>query len=573
MKQIARMISVSMLLLMCSVVMMAKSADDIVVVASVENGTVTASVTAIGSELTCTLTVTPAQGYYIRMSDITVRKTISPALLGARAMSSESKNVPIATDLTLSGDDPADLSTERQYTFTVPEGYGAYVTATFMARKALTVDMVKYNSSQQTYTGVGVTPIYLVDGGKPLTNGTDYTIAYDKNVDATGGVATAEATITGISAYMGTLTPTFVIFPAQITSVEWGDDPKNPIVKCGNDVLEKGTDYDVKKVELRKVTVTGKGNYTNGGDTFEHPISAFDGIQLADCNYTVTPITTSTPGTDSYLRIWEGTSFTPTVGVSYSADDNVDIKFEKGTDYTVTILDISSSEHKKVTEISGPGTYNLVVTEKVGSQRQYSLTYEVKAYTMSFAVNQAWAAYCSDLNLSLPEGVAAYVITGIGETAATAAQIDYIPANTAVLLHREASATAADFTATAYSGTVQTPTTNLLKVAPAAGMTVDDAEIYVLYKNEFVLASAGNLPAGRVYLPVSAVPEETSGEDTDSRLLIVIDDEATAIENRQLPTANRSADSWYSLDGRRLDGQPAGKGVYIYKGKKVNVTM
>ena len=566
MKQIVRMISVSMLLLMCSVVMMAKSADDNVVVASVENGTVKASVTAIGSEMTCTLTVKPASGYYIRKSDITVRKTISPALMGARAMSSEPK-VPIASDLTLSDTEPADLSGVHTYTFTVPEGYGAYVTATFTARKALTEDMVKYNSSQQTYTGVGVTPIYLVDGDKTLTKENDYTIAYDNNVNATGGEPTAEATITGISAYMGTLYQTFVIFPAQITSVEWGDDPKNPIVKCGSKVLVKDRDYDVT-VELRKVTVTGKDNYTNS-TTFERAISAFDGIELADCNYTVTPITSSTPGGDSYLHIWEGTPFTPTVDVSYSADDD-DIEFEEGTDYTVTILDISSSEPKEVTEITGPGTYNLVVTEKGGSQ-QYSLFYEVKAYTMSFADGQAWAAYCSDLNLSLPQGVTAYVITGIGETEATAAEIGYIPANTAVLLHREESATAADFTATGYSGTAQAPTTNLLKVAPAEGKTVGNAEIYVLYRNELVLASAGNLPAGRVYLPVSAVPEETSGEDTDSRLLIVIDDEATAIENRQLPTANRSADSWYSLDGRRLDGQPAGKGVYIYKGKKVTM--
>ena len=561
MKQIARMISVSMLLLMCSVVMMAKSADDNVVVASVENGTVTATVN--GQE--CTLTVTPAPGYYIRMSDITVRKTISPALMGARAMSSEPK-VPIATDLTLSDTEPADLSGVHTYTFTVPEGYGAYVTATFTARKALTEQMVRYDDSQQTYTGLGVTPIYLVDDGKTLTEGKDYTIVYENNVNATGDES-AKATITGKSEYTGTLYQTFVIFPAQITSVEWGDDPKNPIVKCGTTVLVKGTDYDVT-VELRKVTVTGKGNYTNGS-TFERAISAFDGIELADCNYTVDPITSSTPGGDSYLHIWEGTPFTPTVDVSYSADDD-DIEFEEGTDYTVTIVDISSSEPKEVTEITGPGTYNLVVMEKDGSQ-QYSLFYEVKAYTMSFADGQAWAAYCSDLNLSLPQGVTAYVITGIGETEATAAEIGYIPANTAVLLHREESATAADFTATGYSGTAQAPTTNLLKVAPAEGKTVGNAEIYVLYRNELVLASAGNLPAGRVYLPVSAVPEGTSGEDTDSRLLIVIDDEATAIENRQLPTANRSADSWYSLDGRRLDGQPAGKGVYIYKGKKVTM--
>ena len=29
------------------------------------------------------------------------------------------------------------------------------------------------------------------------------------------------------------------------------------------------------------------------------------------------------------------------------------------------------------------------------------------------------------------------------------------------------------------------------------------------------------------------------------------------------------ADAWYSLDGRKLDGKPSAKGMYIKNGKKV----
>ena len=29
------------------------------------------------------------------------------------------------------------------------------------------------------------------------------------------------------------------------------------------------------------------------------------------------------------------------------------------------------------------------------------------------------------------------------------------------------------------------------------------------------------------------------------------------------------ADAWYSLDGRKLDGQPTKKGVYVNNGRKV----
>ena len=28
-------------------------------------------------------------------------------------------------------------------------------------------------------------------------------------------------------------------------------------------------------------------------------------------------------------------------------------------------------------------------------------------------------------------------------------------------------------------------------------------------------------------------------------------------------------DSWYTIDGKKLNGEPTAKGIYIYKGKKV----
>ena len=45
-------------------------------------------------------------------------------------------------------------------------------------------------------------------------------------------------------------------------------------------------------------------------------------------------------------------------------------------------------------------------------------------------------------------------------------------------------------------------------------------------------------------------------------------DSTTEIVNYQLSTVN-SNDSWYSIDGRRLQGKPTQKGVYIRNGKKI----
>ena len=65
-----------------------------------------------------TLTVAPEKGYYIAKKDIQVVATISPS--GTRAPE-------VVNDIELVGDDPEDLTKERDYTFTVKAGLGAWV--------------------------------------------------------------------------------------------------------------------------------------------------------------------------------------------------------------------------------------------------------------------------------------------------------------------------------------------------------------------------------------------------------------------------------------------------------------
>ena len=65
-----------------------------------------------------TLTVAPADGYYIAKKDIKVVSTVAPG--GTRAPE-------VVGDIELSGDDPEDLTKERNYTFKVAAGFGAWV--------------------------------------------------------------------------------------------------------------------------------------------------------------------------------------------------------------------------------------------------------------------------------------------------------------------------------------------------------------------------------------------------------------------------------------------------------------
>ena len=49
------------------------------------------------------------------------------------------------------------------------------------------------------------------------------------------------------------------------------------------------------------------------------------------------------------------------------------------------------------------------------------------------------------------------------------------------------------------------------------------------------------------------------------------DDEATGIISTTNDTNDTNSDAWFTLDGRRLQGQPTAKGLYIVNGKKVIV--
>ena len=195
MKQMMRYISVFVLLL-CSTVAFAASKVEI---AEMTNGTITSNL----SGQTCTLTVTPASGYYIRKSDITVQKTVDPSAGRTRGT-----DIPVDNSvLQLSGDDPTALSEARSYTFTIPEGYDAYVTATFTACTAVTltvsIDGWTYNETAKSPSVTGntgnatVTYTYATKGStsfsdtKPTAAG-EYTVK--ASVPAIGIFSAAEAT-------------------------------------------------------------------------------------------------------------------------------------------------------------------------------------------------------------------------------------------------------------------------------------------------------------------------------------------------------------------------------------------
>ena len=159
-------------------------------------------------EQTVTLTVTPADGYYIRKQDIRVSKTYMPVAPDSR------RSTPVSDWLTLEGDDPDDLSLARTYTAKLPGWeYSAWVDATFTQRRTVTGDMVSLSPETFIYNERDQKPVVTVTG---LTEGIDYLVRFEGTSWA--DVATYKVSVIGRSTWKDAVSKTWTITkaPAEV---------------------------------------------------------------------------------------------------------------------------------------------------------------------------------------------------------------------------------------------------------------------------------------------------------------------------------------------------------------------
>ena len=164
------------------------------------------------------------------------------------------------------------------------------------------------------------------------------------------------------------------------------------------------------------------------------------------------------------------------------------------------------------------------------------------------------------------EGLTAYIATSIDDTkdAVTLKRIGIVPANTPVVLKGAPNTT---YIVPATFTTEGLPVGNLLRGSATKSAELEANTAYILSGGKFHKNNAGTMPAGKAYLPAVAVSITTSAP----QLAIIFDDgQTTAIKdvraNSQQPTANNQ---WYDLSGRKLNGMPSQKGLYIINGKKI----
>lgn len=205
--------------------------------------------------------------------------------------------------------------------------------------------------------------------------------------------------------------------------------------------------------------------------------------------------------------------------------------------------DLLESANPKTTPVVQDGTVSLLM-------HGYDIV------DITFSGTDSWTTYCATANLALPEGIKAYVVTGYGDDAVVAKELSYIPADEPVLLFRS-DITVSKFTTRTIASSLAV-TANLLRITDTE-KHVDVASCYVLYQDEFVLVSDGDLPAKTVYLPLA------SGANPVRRRILV-DGAVVGVNEVTAPSAPSAA---YNLRGQRVNGQRLPSLVYIIDGKKV----
>lgn len=97
-------------------------------------------------------------------------------------------------------------------------------------------------------------------------------------------------------------------------------------------------------------------------------------------------------------------------------------------------------------------------------------------------------------------------------------------------------------------------------VRATTGAGVPPMRCYLIYKD------------GEAYTNARALTRGGDGEEMPQSIIVRLLDangQTTSIGSLDMKTGEMEFDGWYSLDGRRLEGKPTEKGLYINNGKKV----
>ena len=212
--------------------------------------------------------------------------------------------------------------------------------------------------------------------------------------------------------------------------------------------------------------------------------------------------------------------------------------------------------------------------------RSYTATWTASdniALTANLADGNYWTTfYCGDADYTIAtDGAYAYTATvGTSEVTLTKRGAD-IPKGAAVIIvgGGNGSDASVSISLSKTSGLAAYGGTNDLQGVDIRTKRTDidaSATFYVMGKTDaegfgFYAYTAEYVPARKAYftVPASSSPAPARG------FTMVFGSDETGITATTLTDGTMADDAWYTMDGRRLQGKPATKGMYINGGKKI----
>ena len=443
------------------------------------------------------------------------------------------------------------------------------------------------------YNGVAQEPAPVVTfNGMTLVKGTDYSVSYENNVN----VGTATATVTALAnstKYSGSASKTFVINPATLTGMTLAQkeftynftDPQLQTataaeVKAGN-LIVPATDYDITDntaTELGNYTakVTGKNNFT-GSVTADFAIvkeemgveaeETESGKEVDDVTMTVSVVdrtqkqltldVVNVPdGKDVIVEIPAQINGWDVIGIADGAvTDNVtDVYMPNTGETAINVTDAAMGLATVHVDIQLLDNYAKMLPTHVGKKKVVS---EVTQTAKRF-----WSFSCG-VDVELPAGVTANIVKANSDNQVTSEPIkeNVVKANNGVLLEGEQgveyqiTALPATSVGNDYAGNLLEPVVEKKHYGYGQGY-------YILKDGKFyaIANDAAEVPSCKAVMHIAGA---------SARVITIDFDEATgvgSIENGKL-----TIDNWYDLNGRKLNGMPTKKGLYIMNGKKVVV--
>lgn len=165
---------------------------------------------------------------------------------------------------------------------------------------------------------------------------------------------------------------------------------------------------------------------------------------------------------------------------------------------------------------------------------------------------------------AVPQGMKAYVVTGVNGNKLVTEETTVLPPNTVVLLDK---AEGIAFTKVPSEGAA--PGGNLLKRATSEVAVTSTSLFYVLYNDMYVKASPGSpIPSGKNYLDLGS--DQVAVNGVNARGFYYIgdgDDDGSTGMGATLMDNGLIMDNYYDLQGRKIQ-KPTKPGLYIRNGKK-----